>query len=301
MIMEERGLLQTHISWILFYNFLIAAVGISAELYFSRSIQFRNYDRQETATSLLIFIIAIYATMFTNHLVDSYPRWLAEHALFHWHGLTLWNMAVGLVVGDFIYYWLHRYSHEVRLGWATHIVHHSPEKLNISAAYRIAATALFSFYWLAYPLMLLLGFSPTVLKVAVIAGMVYQFWIHTDVIPKLGWLEHIFNTPAHHRVHHATNPEYIDCNYGGILIVFDRIFGTYRVEIPDLEIKYGVTEKLESQNAIYLIFSGWIFLARDLKKYPGFRNAVLLIFRNPGWRPAETAKKADEMNVKKIG
>ena len=291
--------MQTHIAWILFYNFLLATIGVSIELYFSRKIKFRNYDRRETIVSMIIFTIATYSTLYSNQLTHFYGEFSAQHAFFDLHENTFWTTILAFFVGDFIYYWLHRYSHEVRLGWATHIVHHTPEKLNISASYRIAATGLLSFFWLAYPLMLLIGFSSKMMFFWVVAGMVYQFWIHTDVIPKLGWFEWIFNTPSHHRVHHATNKEYIDCNYGGILIIFDRMFGTYRADIPGVEIKYGVTEKIESQNPIYLIFVGWIFLLQDLRKYPGIKNAVNLIFRGPGWAP-QTSSNQDQKKNRKI-
>jgi sterol desaturase/sphingolipid hydroxylase (fatty acid hydroxylase superfamily) len=171
------------------------------------------------------------------------------------------------------------------LSCVSHRIDHTATKLNTLAAHRASPTNVFSLFWLFYFAIPLLGFSFPAMAAGVMVVANYQLWIHTDVVPKLGWLESIFNTPAHHRLHHAINEEYHDCNYGGILIIFERIFGTYRSEIQGIKITYGATDAPDSQKLPPLIFANWIYLARDLKKYSGLKNRLRLIFGRPGWLP----------------
>ena len=170
-----------------------------------------------------------------------------------------------LFVGqEFCYYWFHRASHRVRWFWATHAVHHSPNELNLSASFRFGITGPLNGTRLFFVPLIWLGFPPTAVFLTLTLNLLYQFWLHTTWIPKLGWFEYVFNTPSHHRVHHASNPEYLDANYGGVLIVFDRLFGTYVGERDDLPCRYGLVKPLKSNNPLYIAFHEWIALGRDV-------------------------------------
>ena len=172
-----------------------------------------------------------------------------------------------LFVGlEFFYYWYHRTSHTSRWFWMAHSVHHSPNQLNLAAAYRLGWFGKFTGTSLFFTPLVLLGFTPTVVLTALFLNLLYQFWIHADWIPKLGWLEYVLNTPSSHRVHHARNPEYLDANFGGVLIVFDRLFGTYVAERADVPCEYGlVSPAVSSRNPFVVNFEPWIGLAKDLR------------------------------------
>jgi sterol desaturase/sphingolipid hydroxylase (fatty acid hydroxylase superfamily) len=186
---------------------------------------------------------------------------------------------------ELAYYWFHRASHRMRWLWASHAVHHSPNELNFSAAYRIGVTGWLSGGNLFFIPLIWLGFSPQAVFGTVALNLLYQFWIHAEWIPKLGPLEYVLNTPSHHRVHHAANLDYLDANYGGVLIIFDRIFGTLVVERADEPCRYGLVKPLLSNNPLYIDFHEWISLAKDLGQARSPRDALGYMFGPPGWRP----------------
>lgn len=204
---------------------------------------------------------------------------------------------VVLVIGqDFCYYWLHRASHRIRWFWATHAVHHSSNELNLGASYRFGWTGRLTGAGIFFVPMIWLGFAPTPVFIAAAFGLLYQFWIHTEWIPKLGWLEYVLNTPSHHRVHHACNLEYLDQNYGGILIVWDRLFGTFVSERDDVPCRYGLVKPLRSNNPIVIAFHEWVAMARDLWHARTWRARLMHVIGPPGWR-AEKAEAATDANV----
>jgi sterol desaturase/sphingolipid hydroxylase (fatty acid hydroxylase superfamily) len=192
-----------------------------------------------------------------------------------WVWLTLF---VGL---EFLYYWMHRADHRVRWLWASHAVHHSPNELNLSAAYRLGFTGRLSFAPLFLAPLVLAGFPPLVVGGALALNLLYQFWLHASWMPRLGPLEWIFNTPAHHRVHHASNPEYLDANFGGVLIVFDRLFGTLRVERADVSIRYGLAEPMKSYNPFVIGLHEWMLIAHDIAASSTWREALRSAFGPP--------------------
>ena len=138
-----------------------------------------------------------------------------------------------------------------------------------------------------------LGFEQKPVFIATALNLLYQFWIHTDWIPKLGWLEYVLNTPSHHRVHHAANPEYLDRNYGGVLIIFDRIFGTFVAERDDVPCRYGLVHPLRSNNPVIIAFHEWVALARDLRQALSWRDRWSYLFGRPGWQPDHEASKPE--------
>jgi sterol desaturase/sphingolipid hydroxylase (fatty acid hydroxylase superfamily) len=222
----------------------------------------------------------------SRSLVTSMTIGLFEFAWSH----RLWTMPIQqwwailllFLSAEFCYYWYHRAAHEVWWLWATHAVHHSAEHLNLSAAYRLGWTGLLSGNFLFFLPLCWLGFSPLSVTVAMALSLVYQFWIHTELIPKLGPLEWVLNTPSHHRVHHATNQEYLDQNYGGVLIIFDRLFGTFRAEQALNPPVYGLTHSLNTHNPIIIALQEWRRLWRAIKRAKTWRQSWRVALGPPG-------------------
>jgi sterol desaturase/sphingolipid hydroxylase (fatty acid hydroxylase superfamily) len=209
-----------------------------------------------------------------------------------------------LVIGqDFSYYWFHRCSHRVRWFWATHAIHHSSNEFNLAASYRFGWTGRLTGAAIFYVPMIWLGFAPGPVFIAAAVNLLYQFWLHAEWIPKLGWLEYVLNTPSHHRVHHAANPEYLDRNYGGIFIVFDRMFGTFVAERDDLPCSYGLVKPLRSNNPVVIAFHEWAALARDLWRARSWREGFACLIGPPDETPAASpvAMSAAHESGKEIG
>jgi sterol desaturase/sphingolipid hydroxylase (fatty acid hydroxylase superfamily) len=190
---------------------------------------------------------------------------------------------------EFFYYGYHRAAHRVRWFWATHAVHHSSNELNLMAAVRLGWTGRLTGAGLFFLPLVWLGFPPAAVLATVALNLLYQFWLHATWIPKLGPLEWFLNTPSHHRVHHGANPEYLDCNYGGVLIVFDRLFGTFVEERADLPPRYGLVTPLVSNNPVKIALHEWMNLGRDLLAARSLREVVVTLLGPPSgrpWRPA---------------
>lgn len=195
-----------------------------------------------------------------------------------------WYYALLLFIGvDFFYYWFHRLSHEINAIWATHIVHHQSEEYNLSVALRQSWFQT-CFSWVFYIPLSLLGFSPGLMVIIVALNTLYQFWIHTRLIRTMGPFEWIFNTPSHHRVHHGSNPKYIDKNHAGTLIIWDRLFGTFQKE--EEEVVYGITTPLRSWDPFRANFHYWQELAQHAAKARGL-DKLRMFLKGPGWFPAE--------------
>ncbi|MCA0303380.1 MAG: sterol desaturase family protein [Proteobacteria bacterium] len=260
-----------------------AAVGEAAWLHYRRP---ERYDWWSMACSLADLAGRRLLAFIPYTLVAPWLGWVWEHRLFTPsldNPLSWLLLFVGL---EFCYYWFHRASHTVRWFWASHSVHHSPNQLNLAAAYRLGWFGKFTGTSLFFTPLVLLGFTPTVVLTALFLNLLYQFWLHADWIPRLGPLEAVLNTPSSHRVHHARNPEYLDANYGGVLIVFDRLFGTYVAERDDLACDYGtVTPAVSSHNPFVLNVGPWIGLAKDLASARSLSEAWMYLFAPPGWRP----------------
>lgn len=185
---------------------------------------------------------------------------------------------------ELFYYGYHRSAHRVRWFWATHAVHHSPNELTLATALRLGWTGKLTGTALFFVPMVWLGFAPLAVFATLAVNLLYQFWLHTTWIPKLGPLEWVFNTPSHHRVHHASNPAYLDCNYGGVLIVFDRLFGTCVTERDDLPPRYGLTTPLLSHNPLVIATHEWRHLVRDLWAARSLRQVLRALFAPPAAR-----------------
>jgi len=204
-------------------------------------------------------------------------------ALFELPAGSPWTWLLAVIGIDFLYYWWHRLSHVVNFMWAAHIVHHQSEDMNFAVALRQAwftsATA-----WIFYIPLALLGVPPLVFIAADAFSTLYQFWIHTETIGKLGPLENVLNTPSHHRVHHAINPHYIDKNYGAVLIVWDRLFNSFQIE--NVRPVYGILKPFGSWNPVWANFHYWVEIARKARAAPGWGRKIAVWFAPPGWDPA---------------
>jgi sterol desaturase/sphingolipid hydroxylase (fatty acid hydroxylase superfamily) len=198
---------------------------------------------------------------------------------------TWWAIVLCFVLDDFRYYWWHRLSHECRWFWASHVVHHSSQHYNLTTALRQTWTGQILGSLLFKTPLIFIGFHPAMVALVGGINLIYQFWIHTEMIGRLGPLERIFNTPSHHRVHHATNPRYLDSNYAGALIIWDRMFGTFTPERDDDPPRYGIIKNLGAFNPLIIAFHEWISIARDVAQAHTLREALGYMFGPPGWSP----------------
>jgi sterol desaturase/sphingolipid hydroxylase (fatty acid hydroxylase superfamily) len=215
-----------------------------------------------------------------------------EHRAFTVPMDAWWAWPLLFVALEFVYYWFHRLSHEVRWLWTTHSVHHSPEQINFAAAYRLGWTGLPALNWIFWIPLVWLGFHPGVVFLMLGLNLVYQFWLHTEIIGTLGPLEWVLNTPAHHRVHHASNPAYIDRNHGGVLIIFDRLFGTFAAERAGEPCRYGLVKPPKRTDPISIQFNEWLGIVRDLRGARSWREWIGYTLGKPGWRPQQAVKPA---------
>ncbi len=197
-----------------------------------------------------------------------------QYRLFDLPPASVWTIALLFVAQDFAYYWFHRAHHRVRWMWASHVVHHSSERLNLSTAFRQSLTYPISGMWLFWLPLAWIGFDPTHIVAVVAINLGFQFFVHTQAVGRLGWLEQVFNTPSHHRVHHARNRRYIDRNYAGVLIVWDKLFGTFEPERDDDPCEYGIVGQVHGHNPLRLTFHEWIAMFRDAARADGLRAAV---------------------------
>lgn len=193
-----------------------------------------------------------------------------------------WTYVLLFFADDFSYYWFHRIHHEVRVFWASHVVHHSSEHYNLSTALRQTWTPMTSLpFWAG---LALLGFAPWMILTQQAVSLIYQFWVHTERIGRLpAPIEFVFNTPSHHRVHHGSNEQYLDRNYGGILIVWDRLFGTFQGE--EERVRYGLTQNIRSFRPTQVAFHEFAAIARDVRAAASWRHRLGYVFRGPGWSP----------------
>lgn len=210
--------------------------------------------------------------------------------------ITWWSFIILIFFDDFSYYWFHRTSHENRFFWASHVVHHSSKHYNLSTALRQTWTGgFYSFiFWLWLPL---IGFHPGMIIFQMSISLLYQFWIHTELIQKMPkWVEFFFNTPSHHRVHHGSNPIYLDRNHAGILIIWDKLFGTFQPELESEKVKYGLVVNIKTYNPIVIAFNEWGALFKDLIiKNVSLRNRIKYLYKPPGWKHDGTGKLSADL------
>jgi len=253
----------------------------------------RGYTLRDTAASLAMGVGSVAVGVFQKGWAFALYQQCFEMRLFDL-GTGAWVFALAVVGDDLLYYWFHRLHHEVRFLWAAHVNHHSSRHYNLSTALRQSWTTFASpLFYVPLPL---LGIDPLVAVTVHSANLIYQYWIHTELVGSLGPLEAVLNTPSHHRVHHGRNLRYLDRNHGGIFIVWDRLFGTFEPEGEPVD--YGLTTQLRSHNPLVIAFHEWRALGRDaLAALREGRPGVALAYcvRPPGWSPDGRTRTAREL------
>jgi len=247
-----------------------------------------RYETRDTATSLLLGLGSTVAGVLTAGIVGGATIWAWHHRILDlpvagWPAVGTWIAL--FLLEDLTYYVFHRLSHERRFWWAAHVNHHSSQHYNLSTALRQSWTGGVNGSWLLWLPLAFLGFPPAMIFVQKGISLIYQFWIHTEAVRRLpAPLEYVLNTPSHHRVHHARNPRYLDRNYGGILIIWDRMFGSFEAERDDEPCRYGIVRNLGDFNVLRAAFHEWWAIGRDLLAARSLRQAVMAVFGPPGWR-----------------
>ncbi len=260
-------------------------IGMGIEYWYSRKKDLELYSLNDTLTNLLVGIGQQISNLFQKILLIGLFIFIYENYRFFTLPTSWWTILLSVIMYDFLFYWAHRWAHEVNLFWGAHVVHHQSEEYNLSVALRQSwFHNMFAFFiFLPIPL---IGFSPVAFGIGAGIQTLYQFWIHTRAVGKLHpWLEYIMNTPSHHRVHHAINPKYIDKNHGGVFIIWDRIFGTYAEEEESIEITYGITTQLKSWNPLWANLHYYSDLFKSAKRFTNVGDKLRIIFARPGWLP----------------
>jgi sterol desaturase/sphingolipid hydroxylase (fatty acid hydroxylase superfamily) len=247
-----------------------------------------GYGGADTATSLAMGLGSVFADVLWKIPIVAVYAALAAVTPLHVNEVW-WTWPLLLIAQDFCYYWSHRSHHVIRILWASHVVHHSSQRFNLSTALRQPWTGMTS--WVFYLPLILAGVHPAVLAFCQSINLLYQFWIHTERIDRMPrWFEAVFNTPSHHRVHHASQGSYLDRNFGGILIVWDRLFGSFA---PERErCVYGLTKNIETYNPLRVAFHEYAAIARDVRAARAWRHRLNHLVRPPGWRPAPVTEPA---------
>ena len=262
----------------------------------------RTHDWKEYWTSLgdvagRVVVIALIKTALIGLVLAAVWEWrVGTLAMDRW-----WHWALLIVGQDFCYYWMHRAEHRVRWFWLSHSVHHTSPQFTLSAAYRLGWASRIVCTPVFFAPLVWIGFSAPLVLGVLTLNLLYQFWLHTELIGRLPRpIEFLFNTPSHHRVHHASNTAYVDRNYGGVLIVFDRLFGTFRAESAEDPPRYGLVEPFHSYNPLRLVAHAWQGLYRDLRAANNWCERCRVVFGGPEFKPTSIAKPGAMANVDDI-
>ena len=271
---------------------------IAAELLWAkRAGRLTAYETRDTAVSLGLGLGSVVAGALAAPVV------LAIMAQVHQAtplriGWAWWAWLLCFVADDLAYYWLHRAGHRVRWFWASHVNHHSSQHYNLSTALRQTWTGFFALSFAFRLPLVMVGFAPEMVLTCAGLNLVYQFWIHTEAIGRMpSWFEAVFNTPSHHRVHHATNARYLDRNYAGTFIVWDRLFGTFEPEQEGETIRYGIVRQLGGFNLLHAAFHEWLAIGRDMLRAP-WRAKLAYLLREPGWSHDGSRETSDMIRAR---
>ena len=270
------------------------------EIYVCYKMQSKKYTSWDTFGSLSMGVGNVLIGIISKGLIFSVYSIIYQYRIFDLE-LSYSIFFALFLLDDFCYYWFHRISHESRFFWASHSIHHSSQKYNLSTALRQTWTGDLSGSFLFWGAMPLLGFKPEWVMLMKAISLIYQFWIHTELIIKLPkWFEFFFNTPSHHRVHHAVQEKYLDRNHAGILIIWDRMFGTFITE--DEQPIYGLVKNIKTNNPIRIAFHEWTLILKDLNMNITLIEKLKYIFYPPGWSHDGSRKTSnqlrEEINIK---
>jgi sterol desaturase/sphingolipid hydroxylase (fatty acid hydroxylase superfamily) len=258
-------------------------ITIIIEIFISIRLLRDDYESKDTWSSLGLGIGNVLSGLVTKGFQLGVFALLYQYRLFDLPSNDWWVWVLLFFGEDFSYYWFHRKSHEIRFFWASHMVHHTSENYTLATALRQTWTGHLTGAFVFWCWLPLIGFEPWLIVMFQSISLLYQYWIHTELIKAMpSWFEFIFNTPSHHRVHHGSDIKYLDKNHAGILIIWDRIFGTFKSE--EEHPTYGLIENVNTFNPIKIAFHEWRKIGRDLIKAPSFSARIKYIFGAPGWR-----------------
>jgi len=244
------------------------------------------YEGRDAFTSLVMGLGNTIQTVLMLGLIAGTMLWVHQYRVFDIPITAWWAWVAIFFLDDFIFYWVHRISHERRIWCASQVNHHTSQHFNLTTALRQPWTGLVVGTWTPWLALIWLGFPPEMIVMQNGISLVYQFWIHTEAIRTMPrWFEAVFNTPSHHRVHHARNPRYLDANYAGILIVWDRLFGTFIAEHEEDPCRYGIVKNLGGFNILRVAFHEWLAIFKDVAGSRSPREVLGYIFGPPGWSP----------------
>lgn len=272
------------------------ALTVILEIILTVKIKLEDYEFKDAGASILMGLGNVAIGLFTKFFILGIFLFLYKFRF-----LTLpfagWSWIILLFAEDFCYYWFHRISHESRFFWASHVVHHSSQKYNLSTALRQTWSGSFYTFIFWLPL-ILIGFHPVMVLVQMSISLIYQYWIHTEFINKMPkWFEVLFNTPSHHRVHHATNPQYLDRNHAGIFIIWDKIFGTFEPEVE--KPIYGLITNIDTYNPIKIAFLEWKNMLKDFyQSNTSIKNKLKYLIKPPGWKHDGTSILSSDLRKK---
>ncbi|MGJ8743111.1 sterol desaturase family protein [Polaribacter sp.] len=272
-------------------------ITVLLEVFLTVKVKLKEYEFKDAGTSILMGLGNVAIDLLTKGIVLS-----LFYAIYHfYHFFTIpfswWAWVLLVFAEDVSYYWAHRFGHVSRLFWASHVVHHSSKKYNLSTALRQTWTGSFYTFIFWIPL-ILIGFHPIMVFTQMSISLLYQYWIHTELIQKMPvWFETIFNTPSHHRVHHATNPQYLDRNYAGIFIIWDKIFRTFEPEVE--KPIYGLVTNIETYNPVKIAFKEWLTLFTDFfTSKTSIKNKFNYLIKPPGWKHDGTSVLSSDLRKK---
>ncbi|WP_082521744.1 MULTISPECIES: sterol desaturase family protein [unclassified Sphingopyxis] len=257
-----------------------------AEMIISLRADKSRYEARDTLTSLMLGTVSQIAGALVGAAVIGASVWVYQYRLFD-IGIEFkswwWAWILCFFLDDLAYYVFHRSAHRVRWFWASHVIHHSSQHYNLSTALRQTWTGFFSLTFLFRLPLFLIGFPPAMVFFCAGLNLIYQFWIHTEAIRRMPkWFEAVMNTPSHHRVHHGVNPRYLDANYAGVFIIWDKMFGSFVAERDDEPVRYGIVKQLGSFNILWAAVHEWVGIAKDVWHAP-WKHKLDYMWREPGW------------------
>lgn len=287
------------------YAIPLFVVLVLGEMLWARRARPEAYESRDTLTSLAFGLGSTVAGALAGGALLALFLWVWQFRIFdfgpQWWTVW-WAWPLCFVLDDLKYYWVHRFGHRVRWFWASHVNHHSSQHYNLSTALRQTWTGMLTLgFAFALPLVLL-GFHPVMIAICGGFNLIYQFWIHTEAIGRMPrWFEAVMNTPSHHRVHHATNPRYLDRNYAGVFIVWDKMFGTFEAELSSAEggerIRYGIVRQLGTFNLLWSVFHEWAGMLDDIRRAP-WRHKLSYLLREPGWSHDGSRETSDMIRAR---
>lgn len=268
-------------------------ITVIIEVILTVKVKMEDYKYKDSLTSITMGLGNVFIGLFTKGVTLTFFLFIYKYRFFT-IPFIWWSWLILLFAEDLVYYWNHRIAHESRLFWASHVVHHSSKKYNLSTALRQTWSGSFYTFIFWTPLALI-GFHPVMILMQMSISLLYQYWIHTELIYKLpNWFEAIFNTPSHHRVHHATNPQYLDRNHAGIFIIWDKLFGTFEPEIE--KPIYGLVSNINTYNPIKVAFHEWFSMLSDfLFSKTSIFNKLKYLSKPPGWKHDGSGKLSTDL------